>query len=144
MSTMANGLKLTPSISDMDKATGNMKAAVATLLMMLVMTMVPMKTTANAIRGLPPPTVAHRFAMVSDKPLPVTADSRPRAAPSTTTVFHCRLRQACSLVRHPVASMAMVANSAEFNMLSAPDAASATMATVMSVARIARSTRFTR
>lgn len=41
MMIIANGLKLTRSISDMERATGNIKAAVAALLIRLVITMVP-------------------------------------------------------------------------------------------------------
>src|SRR5271166_4376068 len=128
---MANGLKLTPSICDIDNATGNMNAAAAALLMRLVITIVPTNTTANAILGLLPPMDAQSCAILADRPLPVMADSKPKAAPSTAMVFHCTLRQASSLVRQPVASIANIANRAAFNMVTIPDAAATTIATVI-------------
>jgi hypothetical protein len=88
MMIIANGLKLTRSISDMERATGNIKAAVAALLIRLVITMVPANTTASAILGLLPPIDAQSWAILPDKPLPAIADSRPSAAPSTAIVFH--------------------------------------------------------
>jgi hypothetical protein len=48
---MASGLKLTPSTCDIDSATGNMKAAVAASLIILVIRIVSRKTTPSAILG---------------------------------------------------------------------------------------------
>src|SRR5262252_4040005 len=134
MMMIANGLKLTRSICASERATGNINAAVAVLLIKLVMMMVPTKTTASAILGLLPPTAAQSSAILAESLLSVMADSSPRAAPRTAMVFHCTLRQPCSMVRQPVISIAEVASRAELSIVITPKAASATMATVMMVA----------
>src|SRR5215469_15224992 len=104
MMMIANGLKLTRSICASERATGNINAAVAVLLIKFVIMIVPTKTTARAILGLLPPTAAQNSAILADNPLPVMADSSPRAAPKTAIVFHCTLRQACSMLRQLVSS----------------------------------------
>lgn len=92
MMMIANGLKLPRTICASDRATGNIKAAVAVLLIRFVMMIVPTKTTASATLGLLPPTAAQSSAILPASPLPVMADSSPRAAPKTAIVFHCTLR----------------------------------------------------
>jgi hypothetical protein len=55
ISTIANGRKLTPRFAAKDKATENISTADATFEIMLVNTIVPKYTTANAMIGLVPP-----------------------------------------------------------------------------------------
>ena len=103
---MASGLKLTPSICDIDSATGNIKAAVAVLLIMLVIRIVSRKTTPSAILGLLPPRTVHNFATVSERPLAVTADSKPKATPRTTRVS-VHLVDSTGLDRGPLGEVAV-------------------------------------
>ena len=61
--------------------------------------------------------------MAAESPLPVTAASRPTAAPSTTTVSHSILSKAPRNVIQPVNNMARLASRAALSMLITPNAA---------------------